>query len=145
MHISNSLSTILKRPAFQLDCFLTCKHMSRVCLSLHFRLGFCASHFKNQLQKMKKKKKKKKTQISISPYNGKQSCIFIALFQSTDYSKCFTILATFTHTFIHWWQRVPCKAPTAYQEQFGVQYLAQGHLNMQLGGAGIQASDLFDY
>ena len=30
----------------------------------------------------------------------------------------------------HWWQRPPCKLPTAHQEQFGVQYLAQ--LDMQL-------------
>ena len=32
----------------------------------------------------------------------------------------------------HRWQRLPCKVPTAHQEQFGVQYLAQGHVNMQL-------------
>ena len=48
----------------------------------------------------------------------------------------------FTHTFIHWWQMLPRKVPAAHQEQFGVQYLAQGHFNMQLGGAGIQTSDL---
>ena len=48
----------------------------------------------------------------------------------------------FTHTFIHWWRRLPCKVPTAHQEQFGVQYLAQGHFDMQLGGAGILTSDL---
>ena len=30
----------------------------------------------------------------------------------------------------HWWQRLPCKVPTAHQEQFGVQYLAQGHFDM---------------
>ena len=32
----------------------------------------------------------------------------------------------------HWWQRLPCKLPTAHQEQFGAQYLAQGHFGMQL-------------
>ena len=32
--------------------------------------------------------------------------------------------------------------PAAHQEQFGVQYLAPGHFHMQLGGAGIQASNL---
>ena len=32
----------------------------------------------------------------------------------------------------------PCKAPTAYQDQFGVQYLAKEHFDMQLGGAGIR-------
>ena len=35
----------------------------------------------------------------------------------------------------HWWQRPPCKEPTAHQEQFGVQYLAQGHFDMQLSSA----------
>ena len=34
------------------------------------------------------------------------------------------------------------KAPTAHQEQFGAQCLAQGHLNMQLGEPGIGTSDL---
>ena len=35
----------------------------------------------------------------------------------------------------HWWQRPSCKVPTAHQEQFGVQYLAQGHFDMQLSSA----------
>ena len=35
----------------------------------------------------------------------------------------------------HWWQRPPCKVPAAHQEQFGVQYLAQGHFDMQLSPA----------
>ena len=35
----------------------------------------------------------------------------------------------------HWWQRLPCKVPTAHQEQFGVQNLAQGHFYMQLCSA----------
>ena len=35
----------------------------------------------------------------------------------------------------HWWQRPPCKVLTAHQEQFGVQYLAQGHFCMQLSSA----------
>ena len=65
----------------------------------------------------------------------------IVLFQSTDrskllYSTCeiqpFT--HTHTHTFIHWWQR--------YYSSGGVQFLAQGHFDMQLGGAGIQTSNL---
>ena len=34
------------------------------------------------------------------------------------------------------------KALTAHQEQFGVQYLAQGHFSMQLGEAKIQTSNL---
>ena len=58
-------------------------------------------------------------------------CIFIALFQSNDSSKCCTIHATFTHSH-----------PTAHQEQFGAQYLAQGHFDMHLGRAGIQTGDL---
>ena len=33
---------------------------------------------------------------------------------------------------LHWWQRPPCKVPTAHQEQVGVQYLAQGHFDIQL-------------
>ena len=41
----------------------------------------------------------------------------------------------FTHTLIHWWQRLPCKVPAAHQEQFWVQYLAQVHFNMQLSSA----------
>ena len=56
--------------------------------------------------------------------------ILVALSQSTDHS-----LVTFTHTFMHWWQRLPRKVPTAHQEQFGVQYLAQGCFDMQPGGA----------
>ena len=32
----------------------------------------------------------------------------------------------------HRWQRPPCKVPTVQQEQCGVQYLAQGHFDMQL-------------
>ena len=40
------------------------------------------------------------------------------------------------HTHIH------ALMATAHQEQFWVQYLAQGHFNMQLGGAGILTSDL---
>ena len=32
--------------------------------------------------------------------------------------------------------------PTAHQEQFRVQYLAQGHFDMQLGGVWILTSDL---
>ena len=31
----------------------------------------------------------------------------------------------------YWWQRPPCKVSTAHQEQFGVQHLAQGHIDMQ--------------
>ena len=49
---------------------------------------------------------------------GKMVCIFIALFQSNDSSK---------RRIIH-------------QEQFGAQYFAQGHFDMQL--AGIQTGDL---
>ena len=48
----------------------------------------------------------------------------------------------FTNTFIHWWQRLPCKVSTAHQEQFGVQYLVQGHFGMLLGGARICTSNL---
>ena len=33
-----------------------------------------------------------------------------------------------------WW-RPPCKVPAAHQEQFGVQYLAQGRFDMQLSSA----------
>ena len=39
-------------------------------------------------------------------------------------------------------QRLPWKVPTAHQEQFGVQYLAKGHLDMQVGGARIHTSHL---
>ena len=40
----------------------------------------------------------------------------------------------------HRWQRLPCKMPTAHQEQFGVQYLAQGHYDKQL--CSVQSWDL---
>ena len=40
-----------------------------------------------------------------------------------------------THTFIHWCRKLPCKVPTAHQEKFGVQYLAQGHFDTQLNPA----------
>ena len=72
---------------------------------------------------------------------GKWSCIFTALFQSADHSKCFTTLATFSHSHI---DGGGCHArqPTAHREQFGVQYLAQGHFHALLGGAGIRTSDL---
>ena len=33
--------------------------------------------------------------------NGEWSCIFIALFQSTVLSKCFTTIATFAHSHPH--------------------------------------------
>ena len=67
-------------------------------------------------------------------------CIFIALFQSNNSSKRCTIHATFTHS--HTYSYMPCKVPTAHQAQFGVQYLAQGHFDMQLGGVGIRTIDL---
>ena len=67
-------------------------------------------------------------------------CIFVVLFQSNDSSKRHT--HTHTHTHTHRWRRRPCRAPAAHQEQFGVQYLARGHFDMQLGGAGIRTGDL---
>ena len=69
------------------------------------------------------------------------------LFQSTDCSKTLNntsemlLFIRFTHTFIHWWRRLPCKVPAAHQEQFGFQFLAQGHFNMQLSSARIQTSN----
>ena len=45
-------------------------------------------------------------------------------------------------TFTHWWQRLPCRVASVHQEQFGVQYLAQGHLDMQLRGAGNSTNNL---
>ena len=39
-----------------------------------------------------------------------------------------------SHTFIHWWH--------SHQEQFGVKYLAQGHIGMWTGGAGNRTVDL---
>ena len=39
------------------------------------------------------------------------------------------------HIHPHWWRRLPCNVPTANQKQFRVQYLAQGHVDMQLGWA----------
>ena len=60
--------------------------------------------------------------------NGKWTCTPMALSQSTDRSMRFTTLATFTHSHTGWWW-LPCKGPTAHQEQF----LAQGHLGTQLG------------
>ena len=71
--------------------------------------------------------------------------ISMVLFKSTYCSNLFyntCQIQPFTFTFIHWWQRLPCKVPTAHQEQFGVQYLAQGFFDMQLGEAGIQTSNL---
>lgn len=41
------------------------------------------------------------------------------LFWSTDHSKHFYstyLIHPFTYTFIHWWQRLPCKVPTAQKE-----------------------------
>ena len=49
------------------------------------------------------------------------------------YSPCH--IHPFTHTFIHWWRKLPCKVPTAHQKQFRVQYHAQGHFDMQLNPA----------
>ena len=53
-----------------------------------------------------------------------RNCISIALLQSTDR---FTTIVTFTHS----------EVPAAQQEEFGVQYLARGHFDMQLGEPGI--------
>ena len=44
--------------------------------------------------------------------HGKWTCISIAGFQSTDHSRCFTTLVTFTQSFINWWQRLSCKVST---------------------------------
>ena len=50
------------------------------------------------------------------------------------------VLKNTCHIHTHrWW---PCKAPIAHQEQFGVQYLAQGHVSTQLPGARIWTSNL---
>ena len=46
---------------------------------------------------------------------------FLSYFQSTDHSKCH--IHPFTHTFIHWWQKLPCKGPSAHREQFWFQIL----------------------
>ena len=53
---------------------------------------------------------------------------FCSSFPSTDRSKLLYNTCQI-HTFTQ----------TAHQEKFGVQYLAQGHLDMQLGGAGFRA------
>ena len=34
-----------------------------------------------------------------------------------------------------WWRRPPCKVPATHQEQSGVQYLAEGHFDMQISSA----------
>ena len=49
--------------------------------------------------------------------------ISIELLQSTDRLKLLYNTCQI-HPFIHWRQKLPCKAPTAHQEQFGVQYAA---------------------
>ena len=66
--------------------------------------------------------------VPIQIWNGKWSCIFRALFQSTDHSKHLTVLATFihSHTHSHTDGRGCCTRCHAHQEQCGVQYLAQG-------------------
>ena len=68
------------------------------------------------------------------------------LFQTNDCSKHSTTLVTHshthTHTHIHWWQRPPCKVPTAQQDQFGVQFSAGGHFDMQLAEPWISTCDL---
>ena len=54
---------------------------------------------KKELKEEKKKEEKtEEREEGEGVEDGKWSCIFIALFQSTDHSKHFKILATFTHT-----------------------------------------------
>ena len=53
-----------------------------------------------------------------------------------------TLLYKATYKLFHILTLMACKVPAAHQELFGVQYLAQGCFNMQLGGAGIQTSNL---
>ena len=64
-------------------------------------------------------------------------CIYIALFQSL-FSKHFDLRGfafahshTHTHTHTH-------TLEAQGQEQFGVQHLGQGHLNMLIAGSGIK-------
>ena len=64
------------------------------------------------------------------------SCIFIALLYTCH-------IHPFTHTCIHWWRRLSCKAPSAHKEEFGVQYLVQGHFDMQLGEPGFKPATLW--
>ena len=46
------------------------------------------------------------------------------------------------HTHIHSLMAVAAMQGAAHQEQFVVQYLAQGHFNMQTGGAGNRTANL---
>ena len=79
---------------------------------------------------------------------GKWPCIFIALFQSTDCSKHFTIHATFTHSHTHsYTDDGVCHArrQLLITSNLGLNffhYLAQWHFDIQSGGAGIRTSDL---
>ena len=59
----------------------------------------------------------------ISWVNGKWSA-FLSRYSSLTTAQSAVLHNTchiypFTHTFIHWWRRLPCKAPPAHQEQFG--------------------------
>ena len=49
---------------------------------------------------------------------------------------------TITHSFTHSQQCQPCKAPASSSGAVRVRYLAHGHLDTQLGGAGDQTSNL---
>lgn len=59
--------------------------------------------------------------------------------------RCNMRKGKFIHTFIHWWQWLPCKVPTVHQEQFGVRCLAQGYLTCGQGSQGSEPETFSDY
>ena len=79
--------------------------------------------------------------------NGKWTCTCMALLQSTDHSKHFTIIATFTHshTFIHWW--MCARRQLHIRSNLGFSVLlkdASTCSSAQPGGAGIRTVQSLD-
>ena len=62
-------------------------------------------------------------------------CISIVLLQPTDHATRSTTLSPIQPTSTHVFPFTHTHSYTAHQEQLRVQYLAQGHFDMQLGGS----------
>ena len=88
---------------------------------------------------LESKRKPPKKRQELPPKKSEfKWCIYIALLSKALYVH---YIHPFTHTFIHRWRRKPCKAPTAHREQCGVQSLAQGHFDINSGGARIRTGN----
>ena len=89
--------------------------------------------------------------------NGLHLYSAFLVFSTTQSALHYKRAFTHSHTFTHWWRWLSYKLPTAHQEanhsytfthrwrshrgQIGVKYLAQGHIDMELGGAGNRTAD----